>query len=143
MSATGPQLENPPPMSPSIQAQMGGSGGGATAAVAKGIADRAKAAPGPGGSTPPDLQSTMAAHPQGALLTMAEATRKVAQQMARMNPKFAPYAQRMIQIMDQGMGEVTGENSSGASAGDGSNGPASAKPPQDGGQSSPNPGFPG
>jgi hypothetical protein len=135
---SGPGMDAPPPPSPDVTNQMGGQ----LAPIAAQIAARARAAqgggggaPGGGGVTPPPMDATNAAHPQGALIAQSVAVQKVLETMGRMSGKFAPYAARMVELMKEGIGEVTGENSGGAS-GSSDTGPASAKPPQDGGQPS-------
>jgi len=81
----------PPPLPPEVAAQMG-------MPPEQVMASRI---------VPKPNQNPMAG-PQGATLKQATAIESVLKDMSRMNPKFAPFADRMVNILKQGMVELTG-----------------------------------
>lgn len=81
----------PPPLPPEVAAQMGMP---PEQVMASRIA-------------PPPSQNPMAG-PQGAVLKQATAIESVLKDMSRTSPKFAPFADRMVHILKQGMVELTG-----------------------------------
>lgn len=54
----------------------------------------------------PDSSSPLAKNPQGALLVQGEAIEKVLKQMAAMNAKFAPYADRAMTVIKSGIADA-------------------------------------
>jgi hypothetical protein len=71
------------------------------------IGDKLKKGGGEGG---PPSQT----HPQGAVLAMLEAIKKAAQQMAKIDEGMAPYVNRALSILEQGVGEVISKKKPGA-----------------------------
>ena len=57
---------------------------------------------GGGGEDGPPSQT----HPQGAVLAMLEAIKKAAQQMSKIDEGMAPYVNRALSILEQGVGDV-------------------------------------
>lgn len=74
------------------------------------------------GPKPQGDSKAPAADPAGALKAQGDAVEKVLKQMASMDEKFAPFANRMMDILKAGMGQVGGGEGAGAS-------PMSMKPP--------------
>jgi hypothetical protein len=65
------------------------------------------------------------ANPQGALMMQMEAVEKVLNNMARMNDKMKPYADRAMSVLKAGMSEVSGPSGEAKEAG-----PMTAQAPQ-------------
>jgi hypothetical protein len=55
-------------------------------------------------------------HPQGAVLAMLEAIKKAAQQMSKIESGMAPYVNRALSILEQGVGDVVAKKKPGAGA---------------------------
>jgi acetylglutamate kinase len=92
--------------------------------------------------SPEDMDSVSSVHPQGAMLALLETLKKAANQLAKMDEGMAPFVNRALSILEQGVGEVISKKGApGASPKEGGAGGAggSAKPPQGEG----NKGFPG
>jgi len=136
----------PPPQPPSVTGQQGAP----LASVAQGIA--ARAAQGGGGTPGVDDQSknaidkSYAAHPKGAFLAQTEILRKSLEQIGKTEEAFAPFAQRMIEIMRMGVDQVAKSNPDAgppAGAGQTAGGPVATKPPDGSQVGATAPGFPG
>lgn len=105
-SALGAPGATPPPLPPEVAAQMGQSYEHQLAAHQMAHAGAQVGAPGAGG----------APNPQGAFLVQGKAVEKVVTDMARMNPKFAAYAERITGILKAGMAASVGGPLAGATS---------------------------
>jgi hypothetical protein len=93
-------LANPPAQPPDVTSQQAGGGGGAALAeLAQRQVQQAAA-----GAPPGPLPSP--ADPHGALRAGFELVRRILEEMSRLSPEFAPFAQRMIAIGSAGLGEA-------------------------------------
>ena len=90
MASSMPTLDQTPPVPPEVGAQMGQSPYGGVSAMMQ------QKAQGGGDQ----------AHPQGSLIAQSDAVKKVIDQMARMEPGFGPFADRIKSLLDAGMGAV-------------------------------------
>jgi hypothetical protein len=90
---------------------------------------------------PEDMESVSSVHPQGAMLALLETLKKAANQMARMDEGMAPFVNRAMSILEQGVGEVISKKGAPGPSPKGEAGGAgeSARPPQGEGSK----GFPG
>lgn len=88
---TGGMRDMPPPLPPDVASQMGQP---PSAQVAQMVSHGA-----------------LAANPQGAILAQGQAVEKVLRDMARTQPKFGPFADRMVAVLKAGLGELTGPDS--------------------------------
>lgn len=91
--------------------------------------------------TPGDMESASSVHPQGAKLALLETLKKAANQLARMDESLAPFVNRAMSILEQGVGESISKSKPGATppgSGTGEEAP-SARP----GQGEMSKGFPG
>jgi hypothetical protein len=133
MASSGMSLDMPPPQPPDVTSQMGAS-------PFSGVSSMLQQKAGQGG------EQGGGANPKGALLAQSEAVKKVVDQMAKMEPGFAPFADRIRSLLDAGVGAVT----SGGSPQPGSSaemppkfqGPATMRPGEQGANAS-GQGFPG
>ncbi len=98
--ATRPMAMERPPVSPDIQAQLGGGGGGGETPFA-----------GVGGMM---AQRDAAGNP---LKNAYDGVEKVLTNMVRMNNKMGPYVQRAIAILKAGMEEAGGQKPEGQTQG--------------------------
>lgn len=120
-----PGMDRPPLPGPDIQSQMGVSQPPPPGAGLSGIKPMKEEGPAPG-----------APNPHGFLMAQVEAVKKVMNQIAQAEPTFAPFADKAIQIMDQGVSAVsTAPAGLGKGVGPGptDTGTASPTPPPPGG----------
>ena len=103
MASSMPTLDQTPPVPPELSGQMGQS---PYAGVSSMMKDQAQQQGGGGAQ----------AHPQGALIAQSEAVKKVIDQMAKMEPGFGPFADRIKSILDAGLGVVVSGGPPGQSA---------------------------
>jgi hypothetical protein len=135
MASSMPQLDAPPPQPPDVSSQMGA--GAPFAGVSSML--QQKGDQGGGG-----------ANPKGALQAQAEACKKVVDQMAKMEPGFGPFADRIKSLLDAGIGVISSAGPQPGSSGD-QGAPGMAGAPPGGGSNAPGPmgaqapgsGFPG
>src|SRR5271168_4288818 len=111
MASSMPTLDQTPPVPPDISGQMGQS---PYAGVSSMMQQQQQ---GAGGGQ---------AHPQGALVAQSEAVKKVIDQMAKMEPGFGQFADRIKSLLDAGLGVVI------------SGGPPGQSGPPEAGQMGPN-----
>lgn len=79
--------------------------------------------------SPENLESAGSVHPQGALLALVGTVKKAAQQLARMEGDMAPFVNRAISILEQGVTEVVSKKGkAGASGGPPTGSPAESSP---------------
>jgi hypothetical protein len=88
-----PALDQTPPAPPDVSSQMGGSPfSGVSAMMQQKSAGQ---------------QDDGQVNPKGSLITMSEAIKKVVDQMAKMEPSFAPFGDRIRSLLDAGVGAAT------------------------------------
>ena len=99
MASPGLRLDQPPVQPPAVTAQLNA---GAASPMYQSMAAslRKRLAGGAGGSeeTPEPTEN-----PQGELLAQAEAIRKVVEQMSKMNSNFAPWGDRILEYLSNGL----------------------------------------
>lgn len=92
-----PPLDMPPPPPTEVQSQMGMPQPPSPAAASLApVAQRGMGAPAPG-----------APNPHGMIVAQAAAIRDVVAEMARNEPRFAPFAQKITQLLDTGVSAVS------------------------------------
>ena len=128
-------LGSPPPPPPDVSSQQGGN-------PMSGVAGALAGKLGKEGS-PEEMGSVSSVHPQGAMLALLETLKKSASQLAKMDEGMAPFVNRALSILEQGVGEAISKKGKGPSSGppsaEAGEGGGSARPPQgEGGK-----GFPG
>lgn len=89
-----PMMDRPPMPPPEVQGQMGMQPDGPQAEP--GLASMAQGQPQPG-----------AVNPNGELVAQTEAVKRVLEQIVRLNPVMAPFAQKCISILDTGLSAVS------------------------------------
>lgn len=89
----GLRLDNPPPAPPDVNAQMGS------------MLQQQFSKPQPG-QMPGDIKSISEANPRGALIVKVNAIEKVARELVQQHEAMAPYVDRAMNILKQGMQEV-------------------------------------
>jgi hypothetical protein len=89
------RLDNPPPAPPDVQAQLGSM-------LQERFAQAPQAAQGP----PGELRSIAEANPRGALMVKVNAIERVMREIAREHEAMAPFIERSLNILKQGMQEV-------------------------------------
>ena len=94
----GMRLDNPPPPPGDVSAQMG-------AMLQQKFAQNGQQ-PGQEGAPPGNLQSISDANPRGALMVKVNAIEKVMREIAQQHEAMAPYVERSLGILKQGMQEV-------------------------------------
>ena len=92
----GLRLDNPPPAPPDVQSQMG-------AMLQQKFAQQGQ---DQGGGPPGELKSISEANPRGALMVKVNAIEKVMREIAQQHEAMAPYVERSLGILKQGMQEV-------------------------------------
>jgi hypothetical protein len=93
---TATNLSSPPPPPPDVAGQQGGNPmSGISEALAGKLGKKEEGSP-----------EQQGAHPQGAMLALLETLKKSAQQLARMDAAMAPFVNRALGILEQGVGEV-------------------------------------
>ncbi len=127
MASSFPNLDQPPPQPPDVAGPMGAGPGAPYGGVSSMLAQKQGGAEGGG---PPSQ-----VNPKGALIAQSEAIKKVLDGMAKAEPGFGPFADRIRSLLDAGIGSVV-------SAG-GQPGASGGKPPQMQGPASMRPEAPG
>lgn len=118
MGSSPLRLDTPPPPPPSVTAQQGAPGGAGQDPM-QSFAARMQQAQQGGGAKP---------DPKGAMVARAQAIGSVLDEMSQMDRNFAPFADRMKQIMTDGLGAAL----SAGPSGDAREIPGSARPPEAG-----------
>lgn len=125
MASSMPSLDQTPPQPPDITAQQGQS-------PYSGVSSMMQQQQGQQQGGAPD--------PKGALVAQSDAVKKVVDQMAKMEPAFAPFADRIKSLLDAGLGAAISGGGPGGSSQQSQPpvmGPNSMRP------SAPGSGFPG
>jgi hypothetical protein len=125
-------LGSPPPPPPDVSGQQGGN---PMQGVASAMANKLGKKEGP----PEEMGDMSSVHPQGAMLALLDTLKKAANQLSRMDEGMAPFVNRALSILEQGVGQVISKKSAGPSPEGGKGEEMSARPPQ--GEA--NKGFPG
>lgn len=120
----GVRLDNPPPAPPDVQSQMG-------AMLQQKFAQGGQ--PGQDGAPPPDLKSASETNPRGALMVKINAIEKVAKEIAQQHEAMAPFVERAMNTLKQGMQEVLSQGNQ-QSTSEPQQGAAGVQPYSGGGQ---------
>lgn len=118
-----PGMDRPPMPSPDIQSQMGTPQQPPSGAGLSQMKPMDQSGPAPG-----------APNPHGFIMAQADAIKKVLNQMAQAEVTFAPFAQKMIQVMESGVSAVSAAPSGQQEA---------APAPAEAGTAGPSPSAPG
>jgi hypothetical protein len=123
-------LTSPPPQPEDVTRQQGLSG--ISSMLAKKLGNKE--------GSPEDMESASSVHPQGAILALLETIKKATNQLSKMDPGMAPFVNRGMSIIEQGVGEVISKKKPSASPDLGAGGGEGSTRPPSGEMSK---GFPG
>lgn len=100
-----PRLDEPPPLPPRVGMQQGAVT--PDVGVSQLLGERMRERRMPGEMS--DALASGVSQPKGHLAAQAEAVTAVLKQMAKEDPGFAPFADRAINTIEQGLGKILSE----------------------------------